>query len=193
MEIKKQIRSCILKKRAEISREELVTKSQKITQKILLSQEYKDAKILLIYSDYNHEVITKDLISKAFSDQKSVFCPKVCGEEILFYKIDKLSDLKNNYKGIMEPFAQETTLFNQKNADRNCLVIMPGVAFDLSCNRLGYGKGFYDRFLIKYPQLVTMALALDCQIVEDIPVMDTDIRPDMMITETRLIIKNKTI
>jgi len=188
MEIKKQIRSSFIKKRAEISREELVDKSQQIKKKILLSQEYKNAENLLVYSDYNHEVITSDLILEGFLDQKLVFCPKVCGDEILFYKIDKLSDLKNKYKGIMEPLAHETTLFDQKNAERNCLVIMPGVAFDLSRNRLGYGKGYYDRFLTKYPQLSTMALALDCQITEDIPVMDTDIRPDMIITETRLII-----
>jgi len=64
---------------------------------------------------------------------------------------------------------------------------MPGVAFDQKRNRLGYGKGYYDKFLSNNAALDTVALALECQIVEHIPATEFDIRPDCIITEDRLI------
>ena len=66
---------------------------------------------------------------------------------------------------------------------------MPGVAFDLNRNRLGYGKGYYDRFLEKNSSLYTIALALECQIVDHIPANEHDIRPEYILTEERVIWK----
>ena len=127
--------------------------------------------------DYKQEVGTKAIIKKAWELGKEVAVPKIVGNEMQFFYIKQFSDLTDGYKGILEP----TTL--QRADTEDGLVIMPGVAFDKRKNRIGYGKGFYDRFLNDHRQLHTIALCFTCQMVENIPIDEYDIRPQVLITE----------
>lgn len=184
METRKQIRERIKIKRSLISEVTLKEKSQLIFEKIIQTQEYKEADAVLVYVDYNHEVMTRDLMKHALQERKSVFCPKVLGEEIDFFKIYDLNELTDQYKQILEPKANLSSLFSRLNLDKPSLIIMPGLAFDRERNRLGYGMGYYDRYLYRFPMIPTIALALDCQIVDSIPFEKNDIRPSRIETES---------
>lgn len=187
METKEQIRNDILKKRSEIEKKDLIRKSDEIYSKLIVSSHFLEAENVLFYADYNHEVMTHSMIQHALKSKKSVFCPKVCKDEIRFYRIERLEDLTGFYKGIQEPESEDAFDFSLTDQTKKSLVVMPGVAFDLNRNRLGYGKGYYDRFLEKNSSLYTIALALECQIVDHIPANEHDIRPEYILTEERVI------
>lgn len=187
METKEQIRKNILSIRSQIQKNELIEKSNIIQNRLFALKKFIEADNILFYADYNHEVMTHQMMISTLSCNKSVYCPKVCGNQILFYKISQLEELKGFYKGIQEPLECQELNFAMNHQKDKSLVIMPGVAFDQKRNRLGYGKGYYDKFLSNNAALDTVALALECQIVEHIPATEFDIRPDCIITEDRLI------
>ena len=190
METKKQIRKRIIQVRNEMSDEECMIRSSRIMNKVLASEKYQNARELLIYVDYNHEVQTRALIQQAFQDGKDVFCPKVVGDgeetQMEFYKIQALSDLVQGYRGIMEPPMELRSKWSNEQHDQT-LMIMPGVAFDRGRNRIGYGKGYYDRFLHRYgTYLNTIAICFDCQIVEKVDTGIYDFLPDILYTESTI-------
>ena len=109
--------------------------------------------------------------------------PKTENPEMAFYRITSLEELRKGYKGIPEPSGDTREyLYTPELAERT-LMLMPGVAFDRFRNRIGYGKGFYDRFLADKPdlQLRTIAVGHRCQMVEELSVTATDIRPCQVI------------
>ncbi len=177
METKKDIRRHVLKMRSEMTEVEWDDKSHKICEKVVNHPFFLDADTIYCYIDYRHEVGTKNIIKEAWKQNKKVAVPKVEGDEMNFYYINHVSDLKEGYRGIWEPY--ECVI---ATAERP-LVIMPGVAFDTDCNRIGYGKGFYDKFLMKHPKAHRMALAFELQIITKIPADAYDIRPNILITE----------
>ena len=125
----------------------------------------------------------------AFRKRKLVFCPRVEGKKMQFYQITDLSQLVSGYRSIREPQPQRP--WQQKQGD---LVIMPGTVFDKEGNRIGYGGGFYDRFLEAHPQVSTAALAYELQLVEPgrIETEKTDQKPACIITEKAIYqIENK--
>jgi len=200
METKKQIRKRIIQLRNEMSEEDCEVKSHIIINKIRDHVSYKNASELLVYVDYNHEVQTRGLINQALADGKKVFCPKIVGDpentKMEFYEIHALSELEEGYHGIMEPkiFSDnQWTDSDKKNEPqktkntsmKSALMIMPGVAFDPQKNRIGYGKGYYDRFLQRYGNdLETIAVCFDCQLVEKIEAGIYDILPHILYTES---------
>ena len=90
--------------------------------------------------------------------------------------------LERGYMDILEP-KEDMKMRYRFHSREDTLVIMPGVAFDTSGYRVGYGKGFYDKYLVNKRQLSTMALAFACQIVDEIPREEYDIRMDKIVTE----------
>ena len=102
---------------------------------------------------------------------------------ILFYEITSMEDLQPGYQGIREPVEKEERLYDSKMAGKDGIILVPGAVFDRQRSRMGYGKGFYDRFLSKNPGLFSAALAFECQIARKIPVEPHDIKPDMIVTE----------
>ena len=109
---------------------------------------------------------------------KKVAAPKVVGEDMIFYQISQPEDLEPGYFGIREP---KTSLPVADGEDG--LMIMPGVAFDNQRHRVGYGGGFYDRYLSKHTSHFTAALAFEFQMMEEVPTEPTDLLPDVVITE----------
>lgn len=189
METKKQIRREILSIRDAISKEERKKKSDKIKKQLATFPAFEQADQILIYASYGSEVETDTIMELAFQKRKLVFCPRVEGKKMKFYQITDLSQLVSGYRSIREPQPQRP--WQQRQGD---LVIMPGTVFDKEGNRIGYGGGFYDRFLESYPQVSTVAIAYELQFVEPgrIETEETDQKPACIITEKAIYqIENK--
>lgn len=183
MNEKDKIRAEILKQRDQLTEQQLTSASTQIMEKLHNLAEYQNADIFLCYADYRGEVQTKEIITELLQLGKEVYLPKVMGEDMLFFQVKSLSELKEGYKRIMEPDATAERLLDHVKREQKVFMIMPGVAFDRQCNRIGYGKGYYDRYLENVHPDVTAALALSLQIVQNIPANAFDIRPDYVITE----------
>ncbi len=167
-------------------------KSSRIIKTLLSTEAYRSANVILTYVNYQSEVITTALIEHSLADKKLVFAPKVAGDDMDFYRIGGISCLKEGYRGILEPSGDE--IFNEKifcENSGNTLVIMPGAVFDEKRHRIGDGKGFYDRYLLRMEELGitihTVALCFECQMLQNIPYGIHDRKPDFVLTEKRLI------
>ena len=197
---KTTIRKKIIEKRDSLSKEEISKKSMAITESLLGTSEYSEAKNVLIYASMKSEVITDGIIEDALSKGKNVFCPKVTDKEkrqMTFVKIEDQDDFEKGYFGIREPVITDDSIIC-KDSGYNSLVIMPGVVFDRSRNRIGYGGGFYDTFLAANSKVSKIALAFDCQLYEGAENGDSaefphelldehDVKPDKIITESEII------
>ncbi|MGO5051432.1 5-formyltetrahydrofolate cyclo-ligase [Lachnospiraceae bacterium LCP25S3_G4] len=178
MEKKQEIRKACLLQRKALSLQDWKVKSDIIIDKVLSHPLYLDAEYILCYIDAKQEVCTKRLIEKSLRLGKKVAVPRVSGSEMAFYYIQSYRELEPGYFGILEP-NKHTPIASPPHA----LVIMPGVAFDFNCNRIGYGKGFYDKYLVKHENYRRMALAFDIQCVEHVEADEFDIRPELVVTE----------
>ena len=178
---KKDIRKQILAARGRMTEMEIREKSLAIRQKIFSLNEYKTCRLLLSYASYRNETDTSYIIQKALSDGKEVALPKIEGRRMVFYKIQSPDDLKPGTMGIPEPPKGRT-------ADgEEALMIMPGIAFDRQLHRIGYGGGFYDRYLSVHTNLFCIAIAYSFQVLGSVPFEETDIRPQMLVTEQEII------
>lgn len=175
---KKEIRDRCLKLRREIiDREE---KNKKILGRIIDTDVYKNSQVIGIYASTIYEVDTINLIKYSLSIGKIVCVPVVEGNTMNFYKIDSIDSLNilNRY-GILEPDPNSSICINGDFID---LFITPIVSFDANRNRVGYGGGYYDRYLDGLPG-IKMGIAYDSQKVKKINTEPTDIRLDIIITE----------
>ena len=181
MEEKKQIRKQIFAARKAHTDVQIEEWSRMIADRVITLPEYKDAKRILAYADYNHEVITRYIIEQAWKDGKEVAVPKVFGKDMVFYRLTDFSQLESGYFGIPEPKEDGETVSWEE-----AMMVMPGVAFDINCNRVGYGGGFYDRFLEKHPEVCRIAVGFSFQILPEVPTEPTDIRPQVIVTEENI-------
>ena len=181
METKTSIRKKIFQLRKTYSDEEIQTMSQAITKRVVSLPAFKNAQRILAYADYNHEVVTRYLIEEAWQAGKEVAVPKVVGKDMVFYRLTDFSQLQPGYYQIPEPQTGEIVSWEE------ALMIMPGVAFDRNNHRVGYGGGFYDRFLEKHPKLERLAVAFSFQILPQVPTEPTDIFPQILVTENEII------
>ena len=178
METKKDIRKQIFTKRKACTEQEIREWSRQITDRVISLPVFRRADQILVYADYNHEVITRYLIEEAWKAGKEVAVPKVVGKDMIFYKLNDFSQLEPGYFGIPEPVRGEIVEWPQ------ALMIMPGVAFDRKNHRVGYGGGFYDRYLEKHPLIQRVAIAFSFQMFPEVPTEPTDICPQILVTET---------
>lgn len=186
-EQKKRLRKEHLAVRNTMTEEEILSKSHVIMESVVSSYDFLNTKTVLIYASYGSEVNTMGIIEYAFLLNKEVYCPKVTGEgKMEFFRIHSLEELSAGYKGILEPFAQDAKRYHF-DGTKKALVIMPGVCFDERGNRIGYGKGFYDRFLSDKKRILKMALAYDNQITEELKADDGDVSYDFLVTELQTI------
>ena len=150
---KKTLRSQIRAQKRAMSEEEIVRASERLGELFLASEAYQQARTIYGYLPYNQEVRTVPMLERALKDGKRVAVPKVYGDEMRFIYMDDLSAVEKGYAGIPEPIADGPVA-----DDTTALVLMPGLAFDPQGHRIGYGGGFYDRFLEKEPGHPTLAL-----------------------------------
>ena len=180
MESKKDIRKRVLSIRENMSKEEWGQNSRIIYEKVVTHSFFLNNDIIYCYIDYKREAATRQIIQKAWELQKKVYVPKVAGDNMTFHLITSFSDLEDGYRGIPEPKTNYTNIISPG------LVIIPGVVFDKKRNRIGYGKGYYDRFLSKYNYLKTLAIGFELQVEDEIPSEPFDIKPEVLITERHI-------
>ena len=180
MEEKKAIRKQIFAARKAHTDQQIDDWSKKIAETVTSLSEYRDSQRILAYADYNHEVMTRYIIEAAWKDGKEVAVPKVVGKDMVFYRLTDFTQLEAGYFGIPEPARGEIVQWEE------ALMIMPGVAFDRANHRVGYGGGFYDRFLEKHPQIRRVAVAFEFQMMPEVPTEPTDISPEIIVTEEEI-------
>ena len=182
MESKKDIRKKIFAERKLHTDEQIEAMSRTITDKVTALPAFKNADRILVYADYNHEVVTEYLIKEAWKAGKEVAVPKVVGKDMVFYKLTDFARLEPGYFGIPEPVSGEIVNWSK------ALMIMPGVAFDRANHRVGYGGGFYDRYLEKMPEDCEKAiLCRESLMCDEIPTEEHDERMDLVISENGII------
>ncbi len=166
----------MLAKRDSTSYDLIKISSQQIHQKLKRIQEFTSAKSIGSYYPIGSEVLTQNIMQDALSQGKEIYLPKVVGNDLIFKKIEDLSNLEKGNFDIMEPKD------NCPVSEKLDVILVPTVAVSRNGFRLGYGYGYYDRFLAK-KNLVTIALTYAKQIVKSIPHSDTDIKIDWIVTE----------
>lgn len=180
---KKIIRKEVLQQRGELSDAERKKAAFLLAERILGHQWYYLSEYILGFVPYGSEIDVCEILQDALSKGKKLYLPKVEGDEMQFYHVEYLEDLTEGYKGILEPKGDtECFPYTEEIADKT-LMLMPGVAFDVLRNRIGYGKGYYDRYLQDKDklQLRTIAVGFQCQLVEEIPAEELDIKPYQVI------------
>lgn len=182
---KKLTRTAIKEKRYALRESEVQSLSQECVSKVLQFPELLEARTVCIYMPTGNEIDTSAIIQYCLENQKRVAAPRIEGDTMDFYYFQSIVDLKQGAYDIWEPTGTERV------TDEESVVIMPGVAFDLDCNRIGYGKGYYDKYLSKHPNMKKIALAYEFQIVGKIKREIHDIRPEMIVTERRVIMQPK--
>ena len=181
MESKKDLRKRILSIRNNMPGEDVVNNSRIIRDKIIGLDVFKQSKVIFIYMDFKNEVMTSDLIKHMLSEKKRVVVPytDTISTVLIPSEITGESDLKLNSFGYSEP--KKVSPVNIEEID---LVIVPGLVFDKNLNRIGFGKGYYDRILNKLKASARkVAVAHDFQVLEEIPAEEHDVKMDMIITE----------
>ena len=178
-EKKKALRDLLLERRDNTSHDLLKIASKKIQKKLDKIFAFKNAKKIGVYYPIGSEIFTQDIIQELLSKGKEVFLPKVMGESMEFRKIIDFSSLEPGNFDIMEP-KEECPVDN--NLD---VILVPTVGISQIGVRLGYGYGFYDRFLAKN-KTVAISLTLEKQIIKNIPKSEHDIIMDWIVTEDKM-------
>ena len=173
---KKELRRTIRERKRAMTEEEIVSRSEKLGQLFAQSEAYKAAKTIYGYLPYNQEVRTVPMLEQALRDGKRVAVPKVYGDEMKFLYLDDLSQVEKGYAGIPEPIADDPLA-----DDDTALVLMPGLAFDPAGHRIGYGGGFYDKFLAAEPNHPTLALCYEFQMLPRLDTEEHDIPVDTVL------------
>lgn len=184
MQGKKEIRKSYLNRRLELTEAEILSKSLSITERLTKLSQYIESEIIYIYMDFKNEVKTEFIIEAAYSKGKKVAIPKIEEDIMSFYYIDNLNELENGYFGILEPVTGKLVT---NEISSKVIVVVPGIAFCEDGYRIGYGKGFYDRFLSKHDSLIKTAVCYESQISESFRHDEFDIKMDYIITEKRVI------
>lgn len=195
-EQKRTIRKEVLNKRDAIPLDLRKLADMAIADRIIGHQWFYGAEVLLAFVNYGSEISTIEIIEEALRKGKKVFVPridKVVGgsrgasdtqtDIMNFYEITSMNQLAEGYKGIPEPDGTTECFAYEKYKEHRMLLLMPGVAFDIYGNRMGYGKGFYDRFLKDKELLQTFSIGIGykCQRVDFIPVEEHDLKPYQVI------------
>lgn len=180
---KKEAREQMKLLRGELSDEMRKQKDAAIRKAVLHFIKEQDKSWFYPFASYRTEADTMELIRIVLEEGRmQVAVPKVVGKEMEFYVIHSMDDLKAGYQGIPEPVTKESVIAGDG------IMLLPGLAFDKNKNRVGYGGGFYDRYLSRYDsqKLVTAAVAYDFQVTEQITAEKFDYRPQWIITDKEI-------
>ncbi len=177
---KLQIRNVCKKYRINLPVEKKQQFDLILQEKFLQTEEYKNADVLLAFVSKDIEIDTNMIINQALADGKTLALPK-CKEENLmdFYIVDDLANLKEGYYGLSEPDSTKCQLLQSID---NSVCLVPGLAFDMEGYRIGFGKGYYDRFLLDFKG-VTVGMCYTKCVEEKLPRGYYDRPIDILITE----------
>ncbi|MBM4141538.1 MAG: 5-formyltetrahydrofolate cyclo-ligase [Nitrospira sp.] len=185
--MKKKLRKEIIEIRNSIPSLERKKKDLRIIKKLITMPEFKKAYTVLFYASFRTEVNTIDMMKESLKMGKRVVLPKVDKDrhKLNLYEIKDTGELSLGYSGIPEPFLSDERLIDINDID---LMIIPGIGFDYSGNRLGYGAGYYDALLFSmHEKIPLIALAYEEQLVQSIPSEHHDIKVDIIVTDKQVI------
>jgi len=174
----------LLDKRKQLSKKVLKTKSKKIAKNLFSLDAFNEKTKIMFFVSFGNEVHTHDMIKKCLG-KKTVIVPKTFGDYLLPCKINSLKELRVFELGILEPVKEE--FFPVKEID---VVIVPGLAFTTRGERIGYGKGYYDKFL-SVCKATKIGLAFEEFIIDEIPTDKHDVTVDFVVSDDRIINVNK--
>jgi 5-formyltetrahydrofolate cyclo-ligase len=182
---KRSLRSQLLAQRRALSHDSWRASSSKAQLNLLSLDEYVRAECIALYAPAHNETDTGLILTAAFQAGKRVLYPAVCGHHMVFRRVERIEELREGAFGILEPCP--TGVDHQ--ADEADLIVVPGVGFDLSGHRIGYGKGFYDRFL-HHPGRTAHLVGLchDFQLTDGLVPADIhDIPMEIIVSDARII------
>ncbi len=196
MKNKNSFRQEFLRKRNQLTAVKVQHLSQKICDHLICMEIFQQAETVCFYYPLGNEVSLLTAAEEALRMGKQVAFPRTEGNQIRFYPVGNLSDFREGRFHVMEPTGSEPLDVGAFDSQAPLLILVPGVVFDRSRNRMGYGKGFYDRYLAELTamtrgkvtndigsQVITIGIAYECQITEMIPTEATDIPMDYILTE----------
>lgn len=185
---KGELRKSVLKARSSLTLVQVAEKSARILERLLGLDEYKKASTLMAYLDFRNEAQTGELVQAAMAAGKKVAVPvtDIANKRLTpSLLLDYPGDLHAGAWDIPEPKPECLRPLEPQELD---LVIVPGVAFDEKGNRLGYGGGFYDRFLPRTrPDTLFIALAFELQVRPEVYPGSHDVPMHLLLTEDRII------
>jgi 5-formyltetrahydrofolate cyclo-ligase len=180
--MKKELRKALIEKRKQLPLKEVEELSVIINNRIKENFNLDEIEVLAFYYPFNQEVNVLPLIEALLNQNKIVVLPKVTSKTTMsFYKIDSLNDVSRSQFGVYEPTTNQ--LVPQDEIE---IMFIPGVGFNSKGYRLGYGAGYYDRYLINHA-FNTVGVCFDFQITEEFEVDAHDIPLDFIISENRLL------
>ena len=174
---KQEIRKKYKSLRNEMSSQEVKEKSNQICQNFISSNLFQQAERIMAYAPLGNEVDIRPVIEEGWRQQKRIVFPKVFGDTMRYFEISSFSQLKEGTFHVMEPV--ETNPVDWEEA----LVFVPGVAFDRQGNRMGYGKGYYDRFFEEKTDCVKVGVAYELQVANHLPTEENDLPMEYLVTE----------
>ena len=182
---KRSLRSQLLARRRALSHDAWCASSHNAQRNLLSLDEYAQAECIALYAPAHNETDTGLILADAFRTGKRVLYPAVCGHHMVLRPVERIEELREGAFGILEPCQAGT----DHQADEADLIVVPGVAFDLTGHRIGYGKGFYDRFLHHSGRTAHLiGLCHDFQLIEGpIQVDQHDIPMEIVVTEERVV------
>lgn len=173
---KTALRRMIREKKRAMTDEQIRSASHRLKELFVACPQYAQAKTVYGYLPYNQEVRTVPILEQALADGKRVAVPKIYGDEMRFIYLTDLTKVEKNRWGIPEPIEDGPV-----GDDPTALVLMPGLAFDPVGHRIGYGGGFYDKFLAAEPEHPTVALCYEFQVLPAIETDEYDIPVDCVL------------
>ncbi len=179
---KDEVRKVCLGQRISLGEKERNRKSKIIQQRLMDLPEYRQAQTVMLYLNFREEVETTALAEATIAGRKKLVLPRCASDRILLpLEVGDLEqDIESGTYGIHEP----KLALRAAEPSEIDLIIVPGTAFDLQGNRLGYGGGYYDRFLMRLKPLTPIvALGFECQVIGQVPVGQNDVKMTMLITE----------
>lgn len=184
--LKSRLRKEILRRRRSLTEADVQKKSLLIKEKLFSLKRFQDAKIVMFYASFEREVDTREMIKEASIMGKRIALPAISsGDGIKPYFIQDVSqDLYPGYFGIPEPRIKEKREVDLREIE---LIIVPGIVFDRRGYRIGFGRGYYDRFLNSFScRPFCIGLGFEMQMIDNIPFEPYDARLDMVITDCRI-------
>ncbi|MHB8909514.1 MAG: 5-formyltetrahydrofolate cyclo-ligase [Syntrophales bacterium] len=187
MDGKAEIRQAVLRARNAMTREEIEAGSRVIVQRLSDLEEIRRASTLMVYLAFGSEVLTDDLIRWGWEAGKRIVVPLCHPEsrELTACRIEGFDELTSGHYGIREPNAG---LIRPVPRGEIGAVVVPAVAFDRRGYRVGYGGGYYDRFLPEARQAARIGAAFARQIVRGVPTDPHDVTVDRIVTEAEIIV-----
>jgi len=189
---KKVLRKIFSQKRNALSCDEIYARSVKICNVFFNMKLYKDAEKIFTYINYKSEFAASIIAKKALEDGKRVCVPVMSGKvrEMFFVEIKSFDELSKNKLGILEP---KLDFIKVLKSDFETAVIVPALAFSKNGYRLGYGGGFYDKYLSENDSFFNIGFAFDFQISDEIFNDEFDVPVDIILSESEKIFVNKNL